>query len=629
MSTLKLISRISALTIVGVLFLGMQMNAQATFTWTGTVNNEWDNAGNWTCDSLGGQWPGNNVTDIAVLDASAARIPQTPSAGVTITELQVTGGVQPVQKLSLWGDLTVTGAITVGDGLTPAPFQILDLGGLLIVGQHCAMFVDEDANVTGTAGIEMHGTLSMPACETTNTTYIGSGVVTDIQNGNFMAGPVCFLGDIDISAVPVRLGYNNLYLGIDADLIGAATSPSNGSNDPGAFYCVNGDYISTPAQGRVCKEFTSTNVGSTWDFPIGTVTGASTTEGITILRLGLCPGQAWPISTPSAFPFSYLSVRAVFNHNSQHPEANVAATMWYYWSVKGAGIPNGPYEPGLMGQIAFHSKYRSNDPRIYSAIYRPNVEDSPSSGYWDISGSFDGYKIASTWFVNFGPYPDVNAPAPQSLYTNPNAACMPGYGDLSVGQGTGVPPVELTSFSARYYDGNVNLKWQTATELNNHGFYVERSLDGESWEDIGFVDGAGTSNVPLDYNYTDILDRGLLEVPQIAYRLRQEDRDGTIDYSGIVYAFTGAQADRVELYEAYPNPFNPSTKLSFSLQEAAHASLKVYNTFGQVVATVVDGEFDAGFHTVEFEGSALPSGVYIAVLEAAGTVQQQKLVLNK
>ncbi|MCB2205579.1 T9SS type A sorting domain-containing protein [bacterium] len=621
MSTLKLISRMSALILVGVILLGMQMNAQATFTWTGTANNEWDNAGNWKCDSLGGQWPGNNVTDIAVLDASVGRTPQTPSAGVTITELQVTGGVQPVQKLTLWGNLTVTGAITVGDGLTPAPFQILDLGGLLIVGQHCAMFVDEDANVTGTAGIEMHGTLSMPACETTNTTYIGSGVVTDIQNGNFMVGPVCFLGDIDISTVPVRLGYNNMYLGVNAHLLGAASDAGNGSDAPGAIYCENGDYISNPPQGRICKEFTQAD--QVFTFPIGTVTSATTTEGITLLTLGICTYEYGTFDSPSAFPFNYLSVRAVFNHNSQHPAANVAATMWYYWSVKGAGVP---VDPGLMGQVAFHAKYRSNDPRIYTAIYRPNVEDQPDPAYWDINGSFDGYKISDTWYVNFGPYEDPNK---KVGYYDPSASCMPGYGDISVGQGTGVPPVELTSFSARYYDGNVQLKWRTETELNNHGFHVERSIDGESWEDIDFVDGAGTSNAPIDYNYTDILDRSLKGLPQIAYRLRQEDRDGTIDYSGIVYAFTGAQADRVELYEAYPNPFNPSTKLSFSLQESSHATLQVYNTFGQLVATVVDGEFEAGFHTVEFEGSTLPSGVYIAVLDAAGTVQQQKLVLNK
>ena len=85
----------------------------------------------------------------------------------------------------------------------------------------------------------------------------------------------------------------------------------------------------------------------------------------------------------------------------------------------------------------------------------------------------------------------------------------------------------------------------------------------------------------------------------------------------------------IEMYQAYPNPFNPSTTLSFSLQETVHVTLKVYNTFGQEVATVVNKAMDAGYHSVEFRGSELPSGMYIAVLEAAGNVQQQKLVLNQ
>jgi hypothetical protein len=310
-------------------------------------------------------------------------------------------------------------------------------------------------------------------------------------------------------------------------------------------------------------------------------------------------------------------VRAVYNHNAQHPDANASSTLWYYWSVKGHGMPA---STGLVGRVAFHAKYRSQDPNIYSAIYSPNVEDMNPSlllGSWYLNGSTNGYKQSDTWYVEFGPY------------STSSVGCMPGFGDISVGQGGGGIPVELTSFSARYLDGSVRLNWQTATEINNHGFYVERSLDGENWEDVSFVSGAGTSNVPLTYSYTDLLTNIPKRVPQIAYRLRQEDRDGSTDYSGIVYASTGAQPEGVELYRAYPNPFNPSTTLSFSLQESAHVTLKVYNTYGQQVAIAADADFDAGFHTVEFEGSALPSGVYVAVFEAAGSVQQQKLVLNK
>jgi hypothetical protein len=176
-------------------------------------------------------------------------------------------------------------------------------------------------------------------------------------------------------------------------------------------------------------------------------------------------------------------------------------------------------------------------------------------------------------------------------------------------------PVELTSFSARYIDRSVRLSWNTATELNNFGFAVERSQDSRNWEEVGFVQGFGTSLSPKSYAYTDYLKDEAAFAPQLAYRLRQMDRDGTTDYSNIVYV---------------KNPFNPATTISFTMQESANVNLKVYNTFGQEVATLLSNTaMDAGLHTVPFNGDQLPSGVYLAVLEANGARQQQKLVLNK
>ncbi|MFA6232928.1 MAG: T9SS type A sorting domain-containing protein [Bacteroidota bacterium] len=191
-------------------------------------------------------------------------------------------------------------------------------------------------------------------------------------------------------------------------------------------------------------------------------------------------------------------------------------------------------------------------------------------------------------------------------------------------------PVELTSFSARYIDRSVQLNWNTATELNNFGFAIERSQDSENWEEVGFVPGYGTSSSPKSYAHIDYLNDELAYAPQLAYRLRQMDRDGTTDYSNIVYVKTGELPAGVALYTAYPNPFNPATTISFTMQESANVNLKVYNTFGQEVATLLrNSAMDAGLHTVAFNGDKLPSGVYLAVLEANGVLQQQKLVLNK
>jgi parallel beta-helix repeat protein/predicted outer membrane repeat protein len=78
-----------------------------------------------------------------------------------------------------------------------------------------------------------------------------------------------------------------------------------------------------------------------------------------------------------------------------------------------------------------------------------------------------------------------------------------------------------------------------------------------------------------------------------------------------------------------PNPFNPTTVASFELRAASHVNLKIYDTAGRLVATLVEGWRDAGEHQVTFDGAKLASGVYLARLQAGTFTQTQKLVLLK
>jgi len=78
-----------------------------------------------------------------------------------------------------------------------------------------------------------------------------------------------------------------------------------------------------------------------------------------------------------------------------------------------------------------------------------------------------------------------------------------------------------------------------------------------------------------------------------------------------------------------PNPFNPTTAASYELRYASHVSLRIYNTAGRLVATLVNGWRGAGPHEVTFDGSGLPSGVYLVRLEAGEASQVQKVVLLK
>jgi hypothetical protein len=80
---------------------------------------------------------------------------------------------------------------------------------------------------------------------------------------------------------------------------------------------------------------------------------------------------------------------------------------------------------------------------------------------------------------------------------------------------------------------------------------------------------------------------------------------------------------------AYPNPFNPSTSISFTLPEASRVTLNVYDVNGRQVASLVNGTLNAGSHKVTFDGSSLSSGVYLYVLKGSNQTATGKMVLLK
>lgn len=84
-----------------------------------------------------------------------------------------------------------------------------------------------------------------------------------------------------------------------------------------------------------------------------------------------------------------------------------------------------------------------------------------------------------------------------------------------------------------------------------------------------------------------------------------------------------------ELQQNYPNPFNPTTNIGFSLPNASHVELTIFNSLGQVVATLVNSEIQAGSHTVKWDAGNLSSGIYFYRLKSGNFVETQKMILMK
>jgi len=190
-------------------------------------------------------------------------------------------------------------------------------------------------------------------------------------------------------------------------------------------------------------------------------------------------------------------------------------------------------------------------------------------------------------------------------------------------------PVEFTSFNASVNDGNVILKWATATETNNKGFQIERKPDSGPFENIAFIAGHGTTTQPQQYNFVDTK----LPAGKYIYRLKQVDYNGSFKYS------EDAEVDVISpsvysLDQNYPNPFNPSTNINFSLASDSRVTLKVFDVLGREIATLLNKNISAGDHTLNFDASRFNSGVYLYKIEATGVdgsnfTAVKKMVLTK
>jgi len=186
-------------------------------------------------------------------------------------------------------------------------------------------------------------------------------------------------------------------------------------------------------------------------------------------------------------------------------------------------------------------------------------------------------------------------------------------------------PVELTAFTASTAAAGVMLRWKTATEANNYGFEVQRSVDRSHWTAIGFVEGHGTTNAPQSYQFQDP-GRGI-STASVLYRLKQIDRDGTYAFSNTI----SVAPDTKSLQLAnYPNPFNPVTNIRFALAEPARVTLDVYNEIGQLVIRLCKDEtLDTGAHIIPFDGSKYAAGSYFARLTYGGKDRIIRMVLVK
>ena len=184
-------------------------------------------------------------------------------------------------------------------------------------------------------------------------------------------------------------------------------------------------------------------------------------------------------------------------------------------------------------------------------------------------------------------------------------------------------PVKLVSFSASTQKDVVTLNWNTASEINNKGWEVQRTTNPEEalWTTLAFVDGNnnGIQNNRYSYNNKNV------SCAVYYYRLKQFDFDGTTNYSNVITV--NLQSNDLQL-SAYPNPFGISTYITYTLAKKEKININLYNSAGELVETIANEIQQPGNYHQLLSSKALPNGTYYLSL-FVGDKKSNLLLIKK
>ncbi|HGY57292.1 MAG TPA: T9SS type A sorting domain-containing protein [Caldithrix abyssi] len=295
------------------------------------------------------------------------------------------------------------------------------------------------------------------------------------------------------------------------------------------------------------------------------------------------------------------------------PGINLWTTNWQYpnthtYIQTGATSIASPQVAGLAGLVF------SMDPSLSNSTVRSLIEDN-TDYIDDVNPSYAG--LLGSGRINS--YKTLAAVAPPAVPQNFHIVSVPANNG----------PYE-----------HPKLMWNANSEADLSGYKIERKINSSgSWITIHTASPGETEYLDLDITR----ERGMND-SKAYYRMRAYD---TVDlYSAYTptqsYSFSGDASfkppahytkkdipDEFALLQNYPNPFNPQTRIAVDLPKASHVVLKVYSISGEDIATLVNGQLEAGKYNFTFNAGHLPSGIYLYRLKAGNYEAVKRMLLVK
>jgi hypothetical protein len=267
--------------------------------------------------------------------------------------------------------------------------------------------------------------------------------------------------------------------------------------------------------------------------------------------------------------------------------------------------PDKPNQPASVD--GYIRKYDSTNTLRWSTLFGGQDTDHARAVAIDRRGAL--YVAGETWGQDFPLY-------------NPLQTTNRGRENIFIHRfyTDGTIPVTLSRLAAQRVHGGVRLDWRSESEVNAHGYIIERrhehSAGGESrWSDVGFVPAAAQGGEGRDYTWLDSNAPG--GEARIFYRLRMLDNDGSFEHSPAVEVAPEHIASIVSFEAVWPAPANDWLTLRFALPVEQAVTLIVHDLSGREVARIHDNQLlGPGMHSIVIPVSSWRSGAYLCTLSA-------------
>jgi hypothetical protein len=358
----------------------------------------------------------------------------------------------------------------------------------------------------------------------------------------------------------------------------------------------------------------------------------------------------WKVEEIELYPLAIVIVEGTVSSGGNPLDATIILGYGEYLPADTIAVNNGScafttYE-GEHQVIVFADGYVPGIATIdlLAGVYDLVIELEPEIVVFEENweNGFSNWDVTGEWAIEYDPFENSNVATNNpglvssifyKFYSNNSSSILTTSNPINL---NGVSDDVVLSFHQKYY-----------TEHDMDFCYVEVSVDGTNWNELEKFSGI---NKAWDYALNPQMNRYIIPINDytnnyVYLRFRFESDDtltdpgwwiDDIEILASIDSFAGNEVPivKTELHGNYPNPFNPSTTIKYSLQEDSKVTLEIFNIKGQKVKTLVDKILPTGKHTIVWNGTdesgrSVASGIYFYKFKTDNFTKTKKMLLLK